>query len=311
MKTNNSLTTFVTLLKREYWEHRGSFLKMPLYVGLSLIALFTVSYIITGDLQNDIVGNSYYEAKGSEKEVIFFVLNLPWIMLYHFLLMIVIFSFVSSTLFNERKDGSILFWKSLPISNAQVVFSKLVTACLVVPVIFTLVFVVISALVVAVFFLLTQTQVGLSGQIDFNNISILSYFFDSFSLFVIGCGVQMLLALPIYGWLLLCSSFTKKAPFLTALILPLISLWVVGLLQEKFNINVIPFSADDVGMYAAHLFIPTALNSKDIYMDPASIRFDYLLQQTDVISVNVLYGIAFAIVTTLLAVRIRRYRNTL
>ncbi len=248
MKTNNSLTTFVTLLKREYWEHRGSFLKMPLYVGLSLIALFTVSYIITGDLQNDIVGNSYYEAKGSEKEVIFFVLNLPWIMLYHFLLMIVIFSFVSSTLFNERKDGSILFWKSLPISNAQVVFSKLVTACLVVPVIFTLVFVVISALVVAVFFLLTQTQVGLSGQIDFNNISILSYFFDSFSLFVIGCGVQMLLALPIYGWLLLCSSFTKKAPFLTALILPLISLWVVGLLQEKFNINVIPFSADDVGM---------------------------------------------------------------
>jgi ABC-2 type transport system permease protein len=48
-------------------------------------------------------------------------------------MVIVLFFYLLDSLLSERKDRSILFWKSLPVSDTEVVLSKLLTAALVVP----------------------------------------------------------------------------------------------------------------------------------------------------------------------------------
>ena len=49
-------------------------------------------------------------------------------------MVIVVFFYLLDSLLAERKDRSILFWKSLPVSDTEVVLSKLATALVVAPV---------------------------------------------------------------------------------------------------------------------------------------------------------------------------------
>jgi hypothetical protein len=58
----------------------------------------------------------------------------------------VVFFYLLDALLSERKDRSILFWKSLPVSDTEVVVSKLATALIVAPVIVLLVSTVVQLL---------------------------------------------------------------------------------------------------------------------------------------------------------------------
>ena len=46
----------------------------------------------------------------------------------------VLFFYCLGALYDDRKDRSVLFWKSLPVSDAQTVLSKVASAVLVAPV---------------------------------------------------------------------------------------------------------------------------------------------------------------------------------
>ena len=46
---------------------------------------------------------------------------------------IVVFFYCLGSLYDDRRDRSILFWKSLPISDRDTVFSKVISAAIVAP----------------------------------------------------------------------------------------------------------------------------------------------------------------------------------
>jgi ABC-2 type transport system permease protein len=52
----------------------------------------------------------------------------------YFVMLIMLFFYLLDCLYTERKDRSILFWKSMPVSDTATVLSKLLTALVVVPV---------------------------------------------------------------------------------------------------------------------------------------------------------------------------------
>ena len=135
-------------------------------------------------------------------------------------------------LYAERKDRSILFWKSLPVSDAQVVLSKLVTAVVVIP-----------AVTLAVFAVASVAGWGITA-------GFLSSLGDEGSMLVAGPGsvlqgillagylfaVQALWYLPFYGWLLLVSAFANRALLLWATLPPLALMWLerAGLGTNEF-----------------------------------------------------------------------------
>jgi ABC-2 type transport system permease protein len=119
--------TFPVLIRREFWEHRQLWIA-PLVLAIAYIAVcFLPGAINFGD------GNNFPRSSPSNGQMFFVGMQLFSTALLYLLMSIVIFFYLTESLFNERKDRSILFWKSLPVSDAATVIAKLAVAMLVVP----------------------------------------------------------------------------------------------------------------------------------------------------------------------------------
>jgi len=115
--------TLLTLVRREFWEHRYLWLA-PLVVA----ALLAFSPLI-GHAELDLVPFDSAESRVALSTLVQCALWIPLCVVMGFSLAY----YLLDCLFAERKDRSILFWKSLPVSDALTVGSKLLVATVVVP----------------------------------------------------------------------------------------------------------------------------------------------------------------------------------
>ena len=123
-------------------------------------------------------------------------------------------------LHDERKDRSILFWKSLPVSDAVTVLAKAAIPLAVVPVL-VFVLIVVTQLVM----MLLGNAVLLAHGVDATTFAQLPLLQQSLIL-LYGLATLALWHAPIYGWLLLVSAFVRRAAFLCA-VLPPVALGIV------------------------------------------------------------------------------------
>ncbi len=144
-------TTLPWLLKREYWENRGGFFWAPA-IGAGITLLLTVMGLITaevfrsrftGDIQIGIPLRRLTE-KLSEEDLSTLggVLDMALLSmsgLLQFILFFVVFFYLLGALYDDRRDRSVLFWKSLPLSDSSMVVSKVLAAAVVAPVLSTLI----------------------------------------------------------------------------------------------------------------------------------------------------------------------------
>jgi len=135
-------------------------------------------------------------------------------------------------LHGERRDRSILFWKSLPVSDRTTVLSKASIPLLVLPLI---------SLVLGIFM---QWLLMLLGTAIFsaNGISPAALWrefrvFQEPVIMIYGIAVHILWFAPIYSWLLLISAWARRTPILWATLPPL----AVGVL-EKMAFNTTDFA---------------------------------------------------------------------
>jgi ABC-2 type transport system permease protein len=118
------MNTAVWLVRREIWENRAIWM-IPLVIGgcMLLVALFGRVDLMTAapEVPSRAVGQIFLVAVGA---TFFTVMSVyaTWYLL--------------DCLYADRKDRSVLFWKSLPISDAMTVMSKLATALIVIPVLY-------------------------------------------------------------------------------------------------------------------------------------------------------------------------------
>jgi ABC-2 type transport system permease protein len=123
------------------------------------------------------------------------------------------------SLHEERSDRSILFWKSMPVSDTQTVLAKGVTIIGGTFLFATLISIVLS-IVSLVFFNITAR----THNVEFLMVgmSSISNFFWVWVSMLSALVMYILWAAPIYGWLLFVSAAAPRAPFLFAT-LPLVA----------------------------------------------------------------------------------------
>jgi ABC-2 type transport system permease protein len=131
-----------------------------------------------------------------------------------------VFFYCLGALYDERRDRSILFWKSLPVSDGMTVLSKVITALCVAPVI---------TMALSIAASLALLLIG-CAVLSAGGVNMFAPVFTSPNLYLQPLRLLALLpvyivwALPTVGWLLLVSSWARTKPFLWAVGVPLIAL---------------------------------------------------------------------------------------
>ncbi len=112
-----------TLIRREFWEHRALWI-----APLSVAALLLVVAII-GKVNFD----SSFAALPEQRHALFGVYMAYWALPQFITLGIIMWMYAGDCLYTERKDRSILFWKSMPVSDTLTVLSKVLVVMVIVP----------------------------------------------------------------------------------------------------------------------------------------------------------------------------------
>ncbi len=215
----SSPQVFSTLMRREFWEHR-SFWLVPLILA-ALVVLCTVAALITAWVQH---GPELRAAAGQidampsqEAAAMWSAAMLGIAMPFNAVFAFLAAFYLLDALHAERKDRSVLFWKSLPVSDTQTVLSKFVTAMVALPMIF-LAAALGSLLIVAVF-----VSIGLPfmGASPFALLVSPVPIIKSLLMLLYGVLAQSLWYAPVAAWLLLASSFARGWPIMWALLPPL------------------------------------------------------------------------------------------
>ena len=194
-------------------------------------------------------------------------------------------------LYGERRDRSVLFWKSLPVSDLTTVLAKASIPFVVLP----LVTWVITVGTQVVMLLLAGGRLMGTGLSVWSHVS---FWQDSGILFyhlVVGHGFWYA---PIWGWLLLCSAWSRRAPYLWAT-LPLLA---VGLVEK------IAFNTSYFGGWLAYRFMggPGGMPPRDASMTMAALT---PTPAQFLASPGFWFGLALAAAFLAAAVRLRRYRE--
>lgn len=227
------MSSYMTLLRRELWEHTSlkaiplTLLAFVLLANLAFIFFLSASsgsITISSDGATQQVTNYiefFTQLDPSKQTVIINGTMITTGMIINSILLIVMFFYLLDSLYGERKDRTILFWKSLPVSNRLTVFSKLSIALFIIPVIIFITIGLanmITLLLQSYSFSHHQHAADLLWQqVDFTGLTM-------FSVFLLI--QQTIWYFPVMGWLLFCSAWCRKSPIVVAVLLPAILVFI-------------------------------------------------------------------------------------
>jgi len=222
---SSNIRPFKALLIREYWEHKGAMFYTPAFIACFFAFVLVLASLTGGTvvIESD-NGASYssnipqavdmFEKLEENKKAKGIQIGLYAPMtVFGLVMLIVSFFYALGSLFDERKDRSILFWKSLPISDTSSVLSKFVSISIIIP---ELYFVVISAF--QLFVLVYGTVVAWFG----GNLGLSLWSSSNFFIVMINSLFSLIVAslwlAPVWAWLMLASSWARKNAFLWGLL---------------------------------------------------------------------------------------------
>src|SRR5438132_3759112 len=206
---------------RELWENRSIYVAPSIVAAIILFGSFVASFHLPERRQNALLLDPERQRAAIE---------LPYdivAMMLIFTAFIVGVFYCLDALHGERRDRSILFWKSLPVSDLTTVLSKITIPLVILPVIaFALV-----VCVQVIMLLMSSVNLlahGVSPATTFAHFPV----FQNWLVMLYGLIAIALWHAPIYGWLLLVSGWARRATFLWA-VLPLIVIQIF----EKITFN--------------------------------------------------------------------------
>lgn len=137
--------------------------------------------------------------------------------LFLLLMLVVSINYLLGTFFQDRRDRSVLFWKSMPVSEAQEVAAKVVTVSLLAPVIYLTVSWIAQVVSVGLAMLITWRVDMAPVETILDNVDFVALFRGQLS----GLMIWVLWTAPFYAWLLLCSCAARRSPLLLAAGIPI------------------------------------------------------------------------------------------
>ncbi|MEN1940591.1 hypothetical protein WCE41_05945 [Luteimonas sp. MJ246] len=326
---------FSLLLRREYWEHRGGFLWAPLIAGAISLLLTAVLFVIamvgmrnaasdaeihlddgsTMSINGLDLGLLAQQMSADDKAQLASGIDLTMMLASawpYIVMVFVMFFYCLGALYDERKDRSVLFWKSLPLSDGETVLSKVASAVLVIPLMATLA----AIATMFGFLLLLSVTVMIHGGSPWeliwgpgNPLAI--------SLSVLAAiPVYALWAMPTVGWLMLCSAWARSVPFLWAVLVPVLagvfvsmssvtrifgveSDWFWSNIVARMLLGVVPLTRHDISRLGHADIESQGL----LHMIQPSAVYSNLMQP------ELWIGVAVGIAMLFVATRLRRWRD--
>jgi ABC-2 type transport system permease protein len=276
-------------VRRELWENR------LIYIApLAAAAVFLFGFLINMiNLRRHMNTNGVWGINlGQQHEALALPYEIAGALIMGTAFIVGIF-YSLDALYGERRDRSILFWKSLPVSDLTTVLSKVTIPIVILPLL-SFVITVVTQLIM----LLLSSVVLLGSGV---NIAMLwthsSFFHVSLMLLYHIVTVHGLWYAPFYGWLLMVSAWAPRAPFLWAFLPPFV---IYGVEKIAFN--------------TSHLLtiLLRRLTGPEAPTPPGSTLMDVMaaLTPAQFLSEPGLWiGLAIAVAFLAAAVRLRRYRG--
>jgi ABC-2 type transport system permease protein len=197
-------------VRRELWENRSIYVA-PLAVAATVLFGFLISTIRLPRRMRAVLALDAAEQPAA--------LAMPYSIAATLIIvttLIVGAFYCLDALHGERRDRSILFWKSLPVSDLTTVLSKMSIPLVVLPLV---AFAVSLATQLAMLLLSTAVLLASSGgaatlwtRLPFLQMTLVMLY---------GLTVHALWHAPLYAWLLLVSGWARRTPFLWAVLPPL------------------------------------------------------------------------------------------
>jgi len=270
---------------RELWENHSIYIAPSIVSAIILFGSFVGSFHLPGRRQNALLLDPARRRAAIE---------LP----YDIVAMMLIFTafiigvfYCLDALHGERRERSILFWKSLPVSDLTTVLSKTSVPLVVLPLV-SFAIIVVTQFIMLVISTAALLPSGLASTTwaNFN-------LFQESLILLYGLVAIALWHAPIYGWALLVSGWVRRATFLWA-VLPLLGIAFF----EKITFNTSHFAS----MLKDRLlgFAPEAFEFS-AHAIPRLTPGRYLS------SPGLWLGLIFAAAFIAAAIRLRRYRGPL
>jgi ABC-2 type transport system permease protein len=223
---------FKWLLQREYWENRGGFFWAPLITGAIIVGLNLILAVIGSIAARRSMGDSGFVFDDANPHEVAQALGamgdgmlLAGVVLACVVLAFVVFFYTLGSLYDDRRDRSVLFWKSLPVSDAQMVLSKAAWALVLAP----LWAIGVGLLIGVALWVISALTITVNGLPAAHAV-----FTQSHPMRIIGgvlasLPVYMIWALPTVGWLMFCSAWARSKPFLWAVLVPVLACVVISM----------------------------------------------------------------------------------
>lgn len=217
------MKTLITLVRREAWEHSAIWL-VPVVMSVVLFVLAVMaSFGLIDDMSIEVVAEHSVDAREMTGGLAAF--NFALFGWFAMVMSIVATFYLLDCLLADRKDRSILFWKSLPVSDLKTVLSKLLTAAVLIP----LVAFVVSLITHFLLLIVGSVDLLVLGASPWDMLWAPNPIFSTSALVFYAMIVQVLWYLPLMGYLMLISAFAKRAVMVWAVIPPL----VIALLEQQ------------------------------------------------------------------------------
>ncbi len=279
-----SLEPYFWSVRRELWEYRSTY-----YAPLILAGFFVIGYFIS------VVRTAHkLRASGGSGDLTDLIVgpyNFAGLAIMGATMLISIY-YCFDTLHSERRDRSVLFWKSLPVSDFTVVLAKATIPIVLLPVLTVCITIGLHCLMLAIGTAVFAAS-GLGGVLS--HLPLITMWTTLLYHMV---AIHALSFAPFYAWMLLVSAWARRAPFLWGT-LPIL---IVAAL-EKIAFNTTHF------LQLLGTIIAAGPRDASFPPDMAGHSLSHLHPGAYLFSPNLWIALTVAGAFLIAAARIRRYRG--
>ena len=293
--TLSATRPFYWSVRRELWENRSIYMAPLIAAGVVLFGFGMTAFRLPQLRLNALALEPTRQRAAIE---------LPYdvaAMMIMFTVFIVGIFYCLDALHGERRDRSVLFWKSLPVSDRTTVLSKVFVPLVILPAL-TFAITIVTQLTMLLLSTAALLPSGLAGTtwnlLPWPRLSMILLY---------GLVTSALWEAPIFGWLLLVSSWAKRATFLWA-VLPWLAISAIEKLAFDTTFFIHMLVRRLIGGFEAGFVVVKYPKGAHVPVVDRLTQFDPLKFLS---SPGLWIGLFFAAAFLIGAIRLRRYRGPL
>jgi ABC-2 type transport system permease protein len=287
-------------IQREFWEHRGLWI-----VPLTIAAVMLGAATVFGHIQFDFNGPAnHYD--GPIPPPLVELVALGWAVPFYLAAVIQSSAYLIDCLYAERRDRSILFWRSMPVTDARAVLVKLLVGLVLVP-LGAFLIAAVTSLAGSAILVLRNHHIVINGQRIAQLWDTLAWLrMQAITLY--GLLAAMLWYAPFAAYLMLASVWARRSPYIWALAPPLLLMLLEHMVFGTHYVSRIANGGFNELLHLAYHLEDHGVAHGD---DVENLRFSMqMLTPLQLLaSARLWLGLAAAAGMIALAIRLRRYRD--